>query len=345
MDLEAALAQECDGLERQHAVGAATVSNDRAVPWKLPQTALQFAQRDIHRLGQVTGSVFVLGPHIEHGHEAIRQALYEFRTRYRLQRVALVEIAADDVAYLGGIALSNAAQGRRQLKHRFIAVPIENAFAVAPRGQQSGAAHQPQTAGMRILYVLDTHIHADHVSAGRRLADAAGAPYVLFAGAEATLPFQGMRDRSVLPLGNVVAEVLHTPGHTPEHVSLLVTDRTRANEPWFVLTGHTLMVGDVGRTELATTADEGARVLFRSLQRLKALPEYVEVLPGAFSGSVCGRRLSGKPASTIGFERRYNAAFRIDDESTFVQFMREDVPVPPPRAAELRRINAGPMAA
>jgi len=219
------------------------------------------------------------------------------------------------------------------------------AAVVDPVGEIEPYLAAAEAAGMRILYVLDTHIHADHVSAGRRLADAAGAPYVLFAGAEATLPFQGMRDRSVLPLGNVVAEVLHTPGHTPEHVSLLVTERTRANEPWFVLTGHTLMVGYVGRTELATTADEGARVLFRSLQRLKALPEYVEVLPGAFSGSVCGRRLSGKPASTIGFERRYNAAFRIDDESTFVQFMREDVPVPPPRAAELRRINAGPMAA
>ena len=88
-----------------------------------------------------------------------------------------------------------------------------------------------------------------------------------------------------------------------------------ADEPWFVLTGHTLMVGDVGRTELAATAEDGARVLFRSLQRLKALPDYLEVLPGAFSGSVCGRRLSGKPMSTIGFERRHNAAFRIEDEA------------------------------
>ena len=156
--------------------------------------------------------------------------------------------------------------------------------------------------------------------------------------------FQRRRDRSVLPLGNVVAEVLHTPGHTPEHVSLLVTDRTRADEPWFVLTGHTLMVGDVGRTELATTAEDGARVLFRSMQRLKALPDYVEVLPGAFSGSVCGRRLSGKPSSTIGFERRHNAAFRIEDEDAFVRSMQADIPVPPPRAAELRGINAGSVA-
>ena len=88
----------------------------------------------------------------------------------------------------------------------------------------------------------------------------------------------------MLALGNVTATVMHTPGHTPEHVSLLVTDRTRAEEPWFVLTGHTLMVGDLGRTELATSAEDGARALFRSARRLKELPEHVEVLPGAYSG-------------------------------------------------------------
>jgi glyoxylase-like metal-dependent hydrolase (beta-lactamase superfamily II) len=215
------------------------------------------------------------------------------------------------------------------------------AAVVDPVGEIEPYLAAADATGMHILYVIDTHIHADHVSAGRRLADAAGAKYVLFAEAEMAGPFHGVRDRSVLELGNVVAEVLHTPGHTPEHVSLLVADRTRADEPWFALTGHTLMVGDVGRTELAATAEDGARVLFRSLQRLKALPDYVEVLPGAFSGSVCGRRLSGNPASTIGFERRHNAAFRIEDEDTFVQFMLEDIPAPPPRAAELRGINAG----
>ena len=122
-----------------------------------------------------------------------------------------------------------------------------------------------------------------------------------------------MRDGDVLELGNVAIRVLHTPGHTPEHISLVVTDRTRADEPWFVLTGHTLMVGDLGRTELATSAEEGARALFRSAQSLKALPDYLEVLPGAYSGSVCGRSLSGKPTSTIGFEKRHNKAFRIED--------------------------------
>jgi hydroxyacylglutathione hydrolase len=164
---------------------------------------------------------------------------------------------------------------------------------------------------------------------------------VLFAEADAARPFRGVADGEVLTLGNVTVEVLHTPGHTPEHISLLVTDRTRAKEPWFALTGHTLMVGDLGRTELATAPAEGARMLFRSIARLKALPDYVEVLPGAYSGSVCGRSLSGKPCSTIGFERRYNAAFAIDDEEAFVRRMLVDIPPPPPHADELRATNAG----
>ena len=213
--------------------------------------------------------------------------------------------------------------------------------AVDPVGDPSIYLDAARTTGMKIHYVIDTHIHADHLSTGRPLAEAAGAEYVLFAEAEARSGFRAVGDREVLPLGNVVVQVLHTPGHTPEHICLLVTDRTRAEEPWLVLTGHTLMVGDVGRTELATNAEEGARALFRSLGRLKALRDDVEVLPGAFSGSVCGRGLSGKPASTIGFEKRHNAAFRIADEETFVAAVLADVPPPAPRAAELRASNAG----
>jgi glyoxylase-like metal-dependent hydrolase (beta-lactamase superfamily II) len=234
--------------------------------------------------------------------------------------------------------------------------PVAASYFVACGGHAAAAVVDPvgdigpyQTLAnattTRIRYVVDTHLHADHVSAARELSAATGAEYVLFAEAKVAFPFRGVRDGDLLDLGNVSIKVLHTPGHTPEHISLLVTDRTRADEPWFVLTGHTLMVGDLGRTELATSAEDGARNLFRSVQRFKALPDYLEVLPGAYSGSVCGRSLSGKPTSTIGFEKRHNKAFRIENEAEFIRAMAVDVPPPPPQAAQLRAANSGMMAA
>lgn len=234
--------------------------------------------------------------------------------------------------------------------------PVGVSYLFGCAGKAAGAVVDPvgdiqpylgaaEDAGMRIRFVIDTHVHADHLSAGRTLAEAAGAEYVLWAEADVSFPFMGMRDGDVLPLGNVTATVLHTPGHTPEHVCLLVSDRTRADEPWFVLTGHTLMVGDLGRTELAVSAEQGARDLFRSANRLKALADHVEVLPGACAGSVCGRRLSGKPWSTVGFEKRHNEAFRCEDEAEFIRFMLAEIPPAPPEAAALRAANSGLAAA
>jgi hydroxyacylglutathione hydrolase len=234
--------------------------------------------------------------------------------------------------------------------------PVGISYLFGCGGKATGAVVDPvgdiqpylqaaDNAGMRINFVIDTHVHADHLSAGRELAAAAGAEYVLSTEAGVSFPHKGVRDGDVLPLGNVSATVLHTPGHTPEHICILVTDRTRANEPWFVFTGHTLMVGDLGRTELAASAEEGARQLFKSVRRLKELPDYVEVLPGAYAGSVCGRRLSGKPSSAIGFERRHNQAFTIEDEAEFVQFMVAEIPPAPPEAARIRAANSGTAAA
>jgi hydroxyacylglutathione hydrolase len=164
---------------------------------------------------------------------------------------------------------------------------------------------EAEAHGLRIRYVIDTHVHADHVSGGRALADAAGGEYVLWTGAEVGYAFRGVGDGDVLKVGNVELSAFHTPGHTPEHVSLVVVDRARGSTPWMVLTGH------------------------------------VEVLPGAFSGSVCGRGLSGKPFSTIGFERLHNRAFAEEDEESFVRMMLEDIPPRPPRAEEIRALNLG----
>ena len=218
-------------------------------------------------------------------------------------------------------------------------VSKSSAVVVDPAGDIQHYLDAAAEIGVRILHVFDTHLHADHLSSGRALAEAAGAGYVLHESARAS-GFRGVSDGEVLEVGNTAITVWHTPGHTPEHISLLVADRTRADEPWFGLTGHTLMVGDMGRTELASTAEEGARALFRSAQRFRALPDHVEILPGAFAGSVCGRGLSGKPQSTIGFEKRYNKAFRIDDEQAFVEKMLAEIPPPPAEAAEIRARNA-----
>lgn len=189
--------------------------------------------------------------------------------------------------------------------------------------------------------MIDTHVHADHRSSGRTLAQEAGAEYVLHASAGVAYPHRAVNDGDRLELGNVGVQVLHVPGHTPEHIALAVTDRTRGEEPWLVFTGHTLMVGDLGRTELATSAEEGARMLFDSARRLLALPDYVLVLPGAFSGSVCGRWLSGNPLSTIGFERRHNKALGIHDRDAFVAHMIRETPPAPPDAARVRAVNLG----
>lgn len=201
--------------------------------------------------------------------------------------------------------------------------------------------HTADALGLRVVSVVDTHVHADHLSTGRALAQTAGCDYLLHAGAPAQFAFRRVEDGEAVPLGNVQLQVLHTPGHTPEHLSLLVTDRTRGQEPWLLLSGHTLMAGDVGRTELAGDLASGAGQLYDSLQRLLALPDHLLIYPGAFAGSVCGRGLSGHPASTLGFERRYNPGLRPRTRAEFVAFMMEHVPPRPEGADSIRARNLG----
>ena len=175
-------------------------------------------------------------------------------------------------------------------------------------GDEERFVEMAQARGVKINYVVDTHIHADHVSGGRRLAELTGAKYALHE-SDLSLPFEflPLTDGQTLTLGNVSVKVLHTPGHTEDHICLLVTDHSRGDEPWFVLTGHALYVGSIGRPDLQGRTQEMADHLYDSLvNRLLCLPDYLEILPGAQAGSVCGGGISGKPCSTIGFEKRHN---------------------------------------
>jgi glyoxylase-like metal-dependent hydrolase (beta-lactamase superfamily II) len=189
---------------------------------------------------------------------------------------------------------------------------------------------------MTITHVIDTHVHADHRSGGAELARRAGARYCLHESADVQMPFTPLRDGDDIELGNTRVKVLHTPGHSPDSVCLLVTDLKRGTDPWFVLTGDTLFVGAVGRPDLPGHARENAARLHASLHdKLLTLPEDLEIYPGHFSGSVCGVGLSGKPTSTIGFERRWNPLLSLARDA-FVE-AQADVPEKP---AEMERILA-----
>jgi glyoxylase-like metal-dependent hydrolase (beta-lactamase superfamily II) len=151
-----------------------------------------------------------------------------------------------------------------------------------------------------------------------------------------------VRDGEEISLGNVTMTVLHTPGHTPDGLSILVTDRTRGPEPWFVLTGDTLFSGGVGRPDLLGSGAERklAEQLYESLHgKLLTLPDHLEVYPAHFGGAACGKGLSGKPHSTIGFERRFNPALQFRSKDEFVAFVLADLPSQPEAFAENRRRN------
>jgi glyoxylase-like metal-dependent hydrolase (beta-lactamase superfamily II) len=194
--------------------------------------------------------------------------------------------------------------------------------------------------GMRITHVIDTHVHADHRSGGSALARSTGALYCLHESADVALPFTPLKDGAEIELGNTRVRVIHTPGHSHDSVCLLVTDLKRGPEPWFVLTGDTLFVGAVGRPDLPGRARENAAQLHASLhERLLALPDDVEIFPGHFSGSVCGAGLSGKPSSTIAFERRWNPMLSLDREA-FVAALA-DVPPKPEAMERVLAFNRG----
>lgn len=208
--------------------------------------------------------------------------------------------------------------------------------------------------GLRITAVTETHIHADFVSGARELAARTGAQVYLSDEGPADWKYAWAADAGAILLhdgdhfmvGNIRIEALHTPGHTPEHLSFLVTDTAGANEPMGIFTGDFVFVGDVGRPDLlekaagvAGSTDQAARQLFRSAQRLREFPEYLQIWPGHGAGSACGRALGAVPQSTVGYETRFNWAFAIRDEDVFVRAVLQDQPAPPRYFAQMKRVN------
>lgn len=192
---------------------------------------------------------------------------------------------------------------------------------------------------VKITHVIDTHVHADHFSGGRKLAELAGARYCLHESnaGRVAYPFEALTDGQRIGVGNVFVDVLHTPGHTPDSICLVVTDKRRAEAPWFVLTGDTLFVGSAGRPDLAGKETEMAGQIFDTLhQRLMTLPAEVELYPGHTSGSACGAGMSGKPMSTIGFEKRWNPMLAMGRDA-FISTLTASIP---PRPAEMDRMVA-----
>jgi len=183
--------------------------------------------------------------------------------------------------------------------------------------------------GLAVTHIVETHLHADHVSGNQALSTKSGARIHIHPAAQAAFAHAPIEHGDELRVGSIALKVIHTPGHTPDSICLLVTDTSRGDEPWFVLTGDTLFIGDVGRPDFG--GEHAAAGLYESLtRRLLTLPDSVEVYPAHGAGSSCGRAMSSKTASTIGFERRFNLALRAGDVETFVRQLMTGLPPKPP---------------
>jgi glyoxylase-like metal-dependent hydrolase (beta-lactamase superfamily II) len=210
-------------------------------------------------------------------------------------------------------------------------------------GDESWFIDSAIAEAVSITHVIDTHVHADHYSGGRTLAEQLRVPYCLHASnaERAKFTFQALHDQDIIDCGNVSVQVLYTPGHTLDSICLLVTDQRRGNSPWFVITGDTLFVGAIGRPDLAGKEQEMAALLYESIhQRLLKLDDTVELYPGHKSGSVCGAGISGKPSSTIGFERRMNPNLRLN-KTAFVDMLLQDIPPRPASMEQMVAFNLG----
>ncbi len=225
------------------------------------------------------------------------------------------------------------------------------AMVIDPKRDVDTYLEIAQQNNMKITHVAETHIHADFLSGARELAALTGAKLYLSdeGGSEWQYEFShvGLKDGDVIDVGNLKFEVLHTPGHTPESISFLLTDKPASPEPVMLFTGDFVFVGDIGRPDLLEkaaglkgTQDIGARQMYRSIQRFRELPDYIQVWPGHGAGSACGKALGAVPSSTVGYEKIRNWAFQYDnDEKGFVKYLLEDQPEPPKYFAMMKKLN------
>ena len=207
-----------------------------------------------------------------------------------------------------------------------------------------------ESQGIPIVAVFETHVQADHVSGLPALVERTGATAYLPEGAGVDFDHVPLADGEEVELGNTLVRALATPGHAPAHHAYLVTDHVRGENPWFVLTGDSLLIGDAGRPDLhaggATSAEEMARTLHRSLRdKLMTLPDHVLLYPSHYSGSVCGRGLSANPASSVGFERVNNPLLELDEDDFVAALLKDIPPAPADQAAIVAANRSGVIAA
>lgn len=203
---------------------------------------------------------------------------------------------------------------------------------------------------LNITHITETHIHADFLSGTRELAAATGAKVYLSdeGGIDWQYQFEhyGLKDGSKIKVGNLILEVMHTPGHTPEHISFLLTDTSASDKPVMIFTGDFVFVGDIGRPDLlekaagiSGTQEIGARQMFQSLKKFKSLDDYIQVWPGHGAGSACGKALGAVPSSTVGYEKITNWGLNIENEEEFINALLDGQPEPPKYFATMKKLN------
>lgn len=226
----------------------------------------------------------------------------------------------------------------------------KEAIVIDPKRDIDTYLQIAERENLKITHITETHIHADFLSGSRELANETGANIYLSDEGGADWQYQykhkSLKDRDTINVGNLKLKVLHTPGHTPEHISFLLTDTPASPEPVMIFTGDFVFVGDVGRPDLLEKAAgiqgtmvEGAKQMFQSLHKFKTLPDHIQVWPGHGAGSACGKALGAVPGSTVGYEKLSNWALKIEDEQLFIQTLLDGQPEPPKYFAMMKKLN------